>query len=266
MSSASAALAVVQALPARPATLVCRLLALAYLASRPDYRAEIRANYRIVIGRDRPWFWVRNAWRVGRNIALMARIGTPFADGIVDSAEVCGDNLIRLTLEQELHSVMASFHFGAWEFLPQVFGGQELPVRLAVGVQRDPALQGRVEQLRQGRGVTLVRSLREVMESIDRPGITGFMLDNTSQGSQQWVVVDSVRLRMPELPFRLAERAGTKVIPMFARLDRGRLVVEAGIAGGREAAAASMLGQVRAHPEEWIWWGKSGAVKAANCE
>lgn len=266
MSSASTALAVVQALPARPATLACRLLVLAYLTFRSDYRAEIRDNYRIVIGRDRPWFWVRNAWRVGRNLALMTRIGTRTGDGIVDSAEVCGDNLIQSRLEQELHSVMASFHFGVWEFLPQVFSGQELPVRLAVGSQRDSALRGRVERLRRGRGVKLVRSLKEVMESLDRPGITGFMLDNTNQGSQQWVIVDGVRLRMPALPFRLAERAGTKVIPMFARLDRGRLRIDAGAAGDQEAAAASILGQVRAHPEEWIWWGKGGSVREAISE
>lgn len=266
MSLASAALGVVQALPAEPATFVCRLLVLTYLAFRPDYRAEIRNNYRIVMGRDRPWFWLRNGWRVGRNLAVMTRIGTRTGDGIVDRSMVCGDNLIRSRLEQELHSVMASFHYGVWEFLPQVFSRQGLPVQLAVGSQRDTALRRRVERLRQGRGVELVRSLKSVIRAFAHRGITGFMLDNTSQGSQQWAVVDGVRLRMPELPFRLAGRAGTAVVPAFARLERGRLAVRTGAADDGRGVAAALLEQVRAHPEEWIWWGKGGSVREATAE
>lgn len=259
MSLPAVALAFVRALPASAAVVVARLLVLSYLALRPDYRAEIRRNYRLIAGRDRPWFWLRNGWRIGRNLALMARVGTRMGDGFVDSARVCGENLTTRPLEQELHRVMVSFHFGAWEYLPQVFARLGWRVTLAVGSQRDVALRRRVDRLRRVPGVTLARSLRDVAGR--HPGITGFVLDNTSQGHQESVRVEGLALRVPVLPFRLAE-SSVGVVPAFCRFERGRLVIDVGRPGGREECVRALVAAVRANPEEWVFWAKGGALAA----
>lgn len=264
MSLAAAALALVRVLPASAAVLLSRSVLLGYLAFRPDYRAEIRRNYRAVFGAERPGFWVANAWCVGRNLALMSHIGRGSEDKIVDTAAIRPDNIADEILERKLHVTMSSFHFGLWEYLPQVFASRAVPVRLVTGRQREPALEKQLVAIRTSHGASVVQSTRGLVRTLPAPGISGFMLYNTSQGSQQWVRVDRVCLRVPSLPFRLAQRRGAAVTAMFARLENGRLRVEACEPGDARAAARALLEQVRRHPEEWVFWGKAGAVRTAE--
>ena len=261
MSLPGAALALVRALPDSPAVLLSRTIVLLYLALRPDYRREIRRNLRIIMGKDSRWFWVRNGWRLGRNLALMAKIGGRTGDAFIDSAMVCGENLSRQSLERELHVAMASFHFGLWEYLPQVFSRNGCRVVLAVGEQRDQGLGRQLSALRRSGGVSMAKGIRQAIKAGDGPSITGFMLDNTSQGTQTWTECDGVKVRLPDVGFRLAARKGGRLAPAFARLDRGHVRVDAYPAGDEQAAARALLDQVRQHPEEWVWWGKAGAIQ-----
>jgi len=261
MSLPGVALALVRALPDRPASLLSRTIVLVYLALRPDYRQEIRRNLRIITGKDSRWFWVRNGWRLGSNLAMMARLGSRAGDALIDRAIVCGENLTECLLERELHATMASFHFGLWECLPQVFSRNGYRVTLAVGRQRDPALGRQLSRLRRLGGVTMAKGIRQAIRSRDASSITGFMLDNTSQGTQMWAECDGVRMRMPDIGFRLAAREGGRLVPAFARFHRGRVRVDVYPPGDEQAALRGLLDQVRQHPEEWVWWGKAGAIQ-----
>jgi lauroyl/myristoyl acyltransferase len=261
MSLPGAALALVRALPDSPAVLLSRAIVLLYLALRPDYRREIRRNFRIIMGKDSRWFWVRNGWRLGMNLALMARVGDRTGDEIIDRATVCGETLTRQSLERELHVAMASFHFGLWEYLPQVFSRNGCRVLLAVGEQRDPGLGRQLSALRRSGGVSMARGIRQAIRAGKGPSIIGFMLDNTSQGTQTWAECDGVKVRLPDIGFKLAARRGVRLAPAFARLDRGRMRVDVYPAGDEQAAAGALLDQVRQHPEEWVWWGKAGAIQ-----
>jgi lauroyl/myristoyl acyltransferase len=261
MSLPGAALALVRALPDSPAALLSRTIVLLYLALRPDYRREIRRNLRIVTGKDSRWFWIRNGWRLGLNLALMAKLGRSTGDALIDRAVVCGENLTDHQLERELHAAMASFHFGLWEYLPQVFNRSGRRVRLAVGEQRDPAFGVQVSALRRSRGVSLANGIRQAIRTGEGPSITGFMLDNTSQGAQTWAECDGVKVRLPNIGFRLAVRKGGRLAPAFARLSRGCMRVDVYPAGDEQAAVCALLEQVRQHPEEWVWWGKAGAIQ-----
>jgi lauroyl/myristoyl acyltransferase len=260
MSLPGVALALVRALPNRPAALLFRTIVLLYLTLRPDYRREIRHNLRIIMGKDSRWFWVRNGWRLGSNLAMMARMGSRSGDALIDRAIVCGENLTCKVLERELHATMASFHFGLWEYLPRVFSRSGCRVTLAVGEQRDPTLARRLLRLRRSGGVTMAKGIRRAIKARDRSSITGFMLDNTSQGTQTWTECDGVRMRLPDIGFKLAAREGGRLVPAFARLQRGRVRVDVYPPGDERAAARALLEQVRQHPEEWVWWGKAGAI------
>lgn len=255
-----AVLTLIRALPHRPADLISRFAVTGYLLFRPDYRAEIRRNRALVHGDCPSWFWLVNAWRLGRNLALMARIGTSQGDAIVDTARIYGDNITLQNLEQELHMAIVSFHFGLWEYLPQVFARRGYRIRLAVGRQRDESIHNQVHKLRRSRGVRAFYGLKQAVAAFDRPGITGFVLDNTSQGNQRWVTGDGFRFRLPTLPFELAARKGARVMPAFARMERGRLRIDVGRPGDEKSVVEALLGQVRAHPEEWVFWGKAGAL------
>ena len=260
MSLPAVALALVRALPSSSAALLSRTIVLLYLAMRPDYRREIRCNLRIIMGKDSRWFWVRNGWRLGLNLAIMAKVGSKGGDALIDRAMVCGENLTHQALERELHATMASFHFGLWEYLPQVFCRSGCQVTLAVGEQRDPALRTQLSYLRRSGGVTMAKGIRQAIRAARASSITGFMLDNTSQGTQTWVECDGVRVRLPDIGFKIAARKSGRLVPAFAQLDRGRMRVDVYPAGDERAAACALLDQVRRHPEEWVWWGKTGAI------
>ncbi|MFO7652017.1 MAG: hypothetical protein R6X13_11840 [bacterium] len=258
MITAAALLVLARALPPEAAVGLCRCLVLAYLLLRPDYRAECGRNYRLVTGRRPGLFWIRNAWTVGRNLALMARLGTRSAETMVDRATVSSQNQAVTPLEQNLHTTMATYHFGLWELLPGWFARAGRPVQLVVGRQRGAAFAGLLARLRGRAGVAVEPGLRAARTRREGPGITGFMLDNTSQGGEAWAAVGGLRLRMPALAFRFGQGI---LQTAFARLDRGRLHIDVYRAGNENEAAAALLEQVRAHPEEWVFWAKDGAVQ-----
>lgn len=224
-----------------------------------------------LLGRSDTWFWVRNGWQVGRNVALMAMVGTKSGNAIVDRAVVYGENIVRGGLERDLHVAMVSFHYGAWEYLPQVFRRLGRPVTVMTGVQRTGKLDNVLTDLRRSNGVRLVRGLRSLRVGLARPGVTGFMLDNTSRGKRVWPTAGSVRFGMPRLPFRLqapgpgavGQRAQSiGVVPAFARFCRGRLHVRVYPPGNDHDALRALLHHVGRRPEDWVFWGKAGAVTA----
>lgn len=272
----SAILTTVRILPPELAVILVRLILLIYLTVRADYRREINTNYRVIFGKDRRWFWVRNAWRVGRNLALMAKIGTNFAQELVDRVLVSGENINikSRSREQELHMLMASFHFGVWEYLPQIFARRSGSVAVVVSEQRNPVLDFWLKRLRTGHGVKLIFQISQLFRRLSSPGITGFMLDNTSRGHALWIQLagpdDSSRLmfRIPALPFQVLTRTANErkvavrgVVPVFGYLRKGRLVVRMFPAGDEENAIRALFTMIREMPEEWIFWGKAGAVQ-----
>jgi len=261
MSLPVIALALVRALPEEPAALLSRTIVLLYLALRPDYRREIRRNLRIITGKASRWFWVRNGWRLGRNLSAMARTDSKSGCALVDRAVIRGENLRHKVLEQELHVTMASFHFGLWEYLPKVFARSGCKVTLAVGEQRDPALAAKLGGLRSSEGVGVAGGIKQAIRAGCEPSITGFMLDNTSQGAQTRAECDGISMRLPAIGFRLAAREGAGLAPAFARLDGGRITVDVYPPGDERAAVRALLEQVRENPVEWVWWGKAGAIQ-----
>lgn len=270
-----AVLILVRILPTEPGVFLVRLFTLFYLAVRPDYRREINTNYRLIFGCSRRWFWVRNGWRVGRNLALMVKIGTKVADKLVDRGQIYWENRIESrVIRKKEPSFMASFHFGLWELLPQLFVRRWGNVAVLVSEQRNRMVNFFLQRWRRSNKVSLVFQIKYLLRQRSKTGITGFMLDNTSQGQQFLVelpgAVEGRRLRfwLPTAPFQIARywanRRGGKekgVVPVFGYLWRGRFVVRVFPAGDEINALQALLTMVRKMPEEWIFWGKSGAVQ-----
>jgi hypothetical protein len=68
-------------------------------------------------------------------------------------------------------------------------------------------------------------------------------------------------VRLPDIGFKLAARDGEGLVPAFASLQRGRVRVDVYPPGDENAAARALLEQVRKRPDEWVWWGKAGAIR-----
>ncbi len=108
----------------------------------------------------------------------------------------------------------------------------------------------------------MAKGVRPAIKAATGASITGFMLDNTSQGSQTWAEWDGVRMRLPDIGFRLAAREGAGLVTAFARFERGRIRVDIYPPGNEQASVRALLEQVREHPDDWVWWGKAGAIAA----
>ncbi|MGC8797607.1 MAG: hypothetical protein ACP5PK_02925 [candidate division WOR-3 bacterium] len=262
MSLLSAALLLVRALPFEPAIVITRLLVITYLLFRPDYRREIEVNYKLLFNRRDRFFWLRNAWTVGRNIALMAKIGTKLGAKLIDRATVYQENMNDecVRRENDSGSLMVSFHFGLWEFLPQFYRNYGNDVAVVTGVMKDKMLSRTLVRLRSGSGVRIISDIKSLRKRLGQSGITGFMLDNTSRGKMTDVVVKSLRIRLPAMAFVLSRRTGTGVVPVFSYLKHGRLTVRVFPEQDAAGCARLLLEMVREMPTEWIFWGKSGAV------
>jgi lauroyl/myristoyl acyltransferase len=254
------ALRLVRALPASPAVFLTRTIVLVYLAFRPGYRAEIRYNLALVCGRNSRLFWVRNGWQVGKNLALMTKIGTRLGKKAIDNAEVCWENTSQKLLEQDLHVVMVSFHLGAWEYLPVLFSTLGFRVSLVTGEQQDQGLARYLADMRSGADVGLISGLKDAERGMDQPGLTGFMLDNTARGRRTWVELDGLRFGMPSLAFRMAGSQKVPLVPLFARFENRRLRVQVFGPTDEQGVVLALLDQVRQKPEDWVFWAKAGAL------
>ncbi|MCX7731834.1 MAG: hypothetical protein N2248_01555 [candidate division WOR-3 bacterium] len=262
MSLLSAVLLLVRGLPLELAIAVARIFTLIYLFFRHDYRREIEINQRLLLGKGDRWFWLRNGWCIGRNLALMSRLGTPTGNKLIDSAVIYRENIADGSVQPNGQSayIMVSFHFGVWEFLPGIYRLQGQDVAVVTGDMRDKKFNRLVKRLRSKTGVKLVNRTRMLIERLRRSGITGFMLDNTARGIRIQVVLDGVTFRIPALPFAFGRRCGCSVRPVFCYWDHGRLRVQVFQPESPEGCIRALLQMVRERPAEWIFWGKAGAI------
>ncbi|MEO0073488.1 MAG: hypothetical protein ABIK43_02345 [candidate division WOR-3 bacterium] len=263
MSVLGFALLFVRVLPAELAVTLARCLVILYLLFRRDYRREITRNLLILCNRKDSFFWIRNGWNVGRNLALMAGIGTRRCDQLIDRAEVRCDNSTRCLLEQELQIAMFSCHFGLWEFLPLVFARAGYTIGVLTGKQGDRTLSQVVPRLRGQRNIRLLSHYDDVWRCLRGCTIIGFLVDNTRRGGQSWISVDGLHIRVPQVGFRLAKQNQMFMVPVWGFLERGRLRVCVGRSGEGTDVVAQLLDQVRRRPQEWILWGKNGALERA---
>ncbi len=248
-----------RALPFDIALLLSRAILILYLGIRKDYREEILANYRLIFGNSRKWFWLKNAWRLGRNFTLMARIGTKKVFELIDRAVIYAENNQCLMSDAQ-HRIMVSYHFGLWEFLPHIFAPKNALVILVVSRQRSPLIEKFLSTIRTSTpGIKIVTNVRSLYAAYSRypSSLIGFVLDNTSQGKQMWLEAEGIAMRLPSLPFQIGS-----TIPVFSYLENGRPKVKIFPPGDGADALKALIHLVRQHPEEWVFWGKAGALNS----
>lgn len=263
MSVLGVALLFVRVLPGELAIAFARFFVIAYLLLHPAYRREIANNLELLCSRRDNFFWVRNGWSVGRNLALMASLGTRRCDELIDRAEVRCDNSTLRVLEQELHIGMFSCHFGLWELLPPVFARAGYIVGVLTGEQGDRVLAAITRRLRSGQNIKLLRSSADILYHSRNCRILGFLIDNTRRGGQRSIRVGELSFRVPQFGFRVVKRSHRVMVPVWAYLEKGRLRVGVGRAGEPAEVLAQLLEQVRRRPQDWVFWAKDGALGRA---
>jgi lauroyl/myristoyl acyltransferase len=234
-----------------------RLLVLVYLAASPESRQEIGRNYRRVFGCNGRRFWLKQAWRLGGNLALMSRIGQRSLDKWLDRTRFSGDNILEQIMLRERKAIVLSLHYGLWELLPQVFARRGYQACVGLGGQFDREFGNSLLQLRAGHGVRMTESIAEMRRAARAGQLVGFALDNTSR--TRGVECDTIwpGFRLLRTPFALARAERAVLVPMFMFQDgdHPRVEICEPVASAREFGTQARR-MIEARPEDWLFWGK----------
>jgi lauroyl/myristoyl acyltransferase len=261
MSILAASLGLVRALPAGLAGLAGRLIVLCYLVVFPRVRREIERNHVRVFGQRRAGFWLRQAWRLGANLALMSRSGHPSLDKLLDNARIDGENILEQIMLRNERAVVLSLHYGVWELLPETFARRGYQVCVGAGSQLDARFGTEILQLRTQHGVRYTDSLDEMREALKSGSLVGFAVDNTSRGrgvgcSSVWPGFEVLRT-----PFVLAQEQGAALVPVLMRREGRQLSAKVGLpVRSPEEFGNWARREIATHPEDWVFWGKREAV------
>jgi len=258
-------LGLTRALPDELATWACRALLLLYLFVTPGVRREIALNLHRLFPElsanghhSFRLFWMRQAWRLGANLALMVRIGRPALNKLLDNAVINGENIVEQIMLQKGRVVVLSLHYGLWELLPQVFAHRGYPVCVGMGELRDRAFAERLMELRGSHSVTMTESLADMRQAVRKGSLVGFVLDNTSRTRGLACDAFAPGLSVLRTPFALARAEQAQLVPMFIYQDRNvlRVEVQAPVASEQEFGLRARE-LVRRRPEDWVFWGKN---------
>lgn len=252
-------------LPAKPAVIFCQLIVFGYLMIRKNYRDEIKTNYQKIFGFYQKGFWVKQSQSIGKNLGLMLQIGKK--NKTLDKTVIYGENIMCKVMGSNQNAIVVSFHYGLWEYLPQIFQKHGFETNIGIGVQPDKNLAIEFDNLRKNNGVKILNTVSEMKNclkqstsytSSSRKKLLGFVLDNTSK--TQGLMLDKPWSGFSVLrtPFVLAKSTSAPILSMFCYNQDGKIIVDI-----QEVKSSIELGNqlhcyVRKNPAEWLFWGKNG--------
>jgi len=193
---------------------------------------------------------------------------------IRERTEVRGFEHLRAALAAGRGAVLVTGHCGDWEWLNAILGIEGIPMTIAVREVYDPRLNEIARRLRARFGAEVVErgkgAGRALLAALRRNRVVGLLIDQDIRGVPGVFVPFFGRPAWtPAGAAQLALAAGCPVIPAFDhRRPDGRHVAEAHPPiptppGGRSeeavrrltaAATAAIEAQIRAHPEQWVWF------------
>jgi lauroyl/myristoyl acyltransferase len=138
--------------------------------------------------------------------------------------EVRGADEIRQLLDSGIGIVVATAHVGPWEGAAAALAqGAQRSVLLVMEEERDPAAARFEDDLRQGRGLGVVRlgqsplAALPVLEHLRAGGIAAMQVDRPTRAAASMEAELFGRpVEVPEGPFRLALLADVPILPVFA--------------------------------------------------
>jgi lauroyl/myristoyl acyltransferase len=220
------------------------------MSVQKKYRREINCNYQLLIGRQRPAFWIMNALTLGKNCALMLEIGNPNDEKILDRVEIKGENNLMAAYKKGRGVVVVSLHFGPWEFLPQLFARKGYPVAIAAQPQRNGWLGLQLLKIRQSRPITVTDRIAEMKHALKTGALLGFLLDNSSKTRKLETGWLWPGFRVLRTPFALSAIMKSPIVPMVVH-NRGLTpVVEIG------TDFDFFKNMLTHYPEEWVFFDK----------
>lgn len=177
-------------------------------------------------------------------------------------------------------------HIGNWELLAAFFGLRGYPVTVIATPVKGARLNAENIAVRRGVSVeTVMRdgpgASREILRTLKRGRILAILMDQDTRGQGVVVPFFGRSARTPVGPALLALRTGARVVGVFIhRLPDGRhrVVVRPAdlpappgddrhardrwLVDATARLTSLIEGEVRARPEEWVWWHRRWRARA----
>jgi lauroyl/myristoyl acyltransferase len=251
-------------LPAKPAVIFCQFIVFGYLMIRKIYRDEIKINYQKIFNDYQKGFWVKQSQRIGRNLGLMLQIGKN--NKSLDKTVIYGENIMCKVMGSNQNAIVVSFHYGLWEYLPQIFQKLGFETHIGIGIQPDKNLAIEFDNLRKNNGVKILNTVSQMKNCLKqstgqtsslRKKLLGFVLDNTSK--TQGLMLDKPWSGFSVLrtPFVLTKSTGVPILSMFCYGQDDRIIVDIQEVKSRVELGNQLHYYIRKNPAEWLFWGKN---------
>lgn len=257
MNLAAFVLGLLSVLPLRLSTLIAQGSLLLYLITHPSVRRELTANCIALLGSCPKVFWIRQAIRLGNNLALMAGRRQRFVQKLLDRTDVIGDNILAQILHRKRPIVVLTLHYGLWELLPDIFARRGYSLCVAVGHQREFSVGRRLSRLRFRPGVIWTDSLAAMRRALRCQRLVGFVLDNTRRTRGVPCSALGLGFTLLRTPFILQRTDNAELVPMFMFRNGNRFRVEvSGPVSSSEEFGSVARHLIQRSPEDWVFWGK----------
>lgn len=166
--------------------------------------------------------------------------------------------------------VILTGHCGNWEVLAAVINGRGLNMRVAAREVDSPELNRWIVTLRSRFGTETIErgaagAARKLLATLREGGALGMLIDQDTRVEGVWVPFFGRPAYTPVGAAKIALKLGAAVVPAFIerRADGSHLArfappltLPADATAATARMTAAIEAQVRAVPEQWVWWHK----------
>ncbi len=238
--------------PFELAVMLARLLVRMYTVISPIARSQLRkAKETLGQGRFPAKAYINHA---AFNLTLAARMGTGFSRELTERVVIEGEENVRTLKDRGDSAVVATFHYGPWELLAEVFTKKGYRVAALVGRQRMRIFEGYLAALRRRVGLLTVNDLSTASRALGNGMFLATLLDKTRRAKGGACGLSYYDYTVSVIPERLAKRTRTVLLPVICRFRNRRLEITIGSSDQnlREFFAPFFAET----PFEWLVWGE----------
>ena len=195
--------------------------------------------------------------RTAFNIALMARMGSTFTRRLLSNVSIEGEEYVKILKNNQSAAVVATFHYGPWELLAEIFSVKGYKVAALVSRQSKRILDGFLAALRRRVGLKIVHSLKQATELARKGFFLATLFDKTVRAKWNQMNFPLPDYETSRLPIKLAAWVRKPIIPVMCRFINRRLQVKIGSPKeDKEALKEFYTPFFMQTPFEWVVWGE----------
>lgn len=187
------------------------------------------------------------------NLAVMARMGTPFTRTLGSTARIEGEENIDRLRNRGDAGVIALFHYGPWELLAEIFTLRGYRIGAVVSGQKHGLLGRYLGALRRRAGLREISDLRKASTALREGIFVAALFDKTRRAKGKSVDLPYPGYRISVIPSLMAERTHMPLIPVICGFEQRKLWVKI---GSKNADISKFFAPFfRDNPSEWVSWG-----------